>query len=274
MAAKANELELIQDFPFEFYSDLYSAHLANDRQFYVRLADVCTGMGLDSEGQRQRIQNDEAISDKLVVIKADTVYKDSVRKRDVVFLNLRALPYWLGTIDAKRVKDEVREKVIRFKRSFAEAAWQVYRSDLMSSEVLAEMDTYETPENRELLAIHDQARSLQKRINNIEGRLTSIEARIGSEAIINTRQQWQIRTMLEAVGEALFEKENGKMARTQCHTITQNDFKNEFQVPVYSLLPERKMEEAVAYLIRRYQHLKPTGKLPEIFTDGIQPSLI
>lgn len=268
------ERELIQDFPFEFYGDLYAAHLANDRQFYIRLADVCEGMGLDTEGQRQRINNDEAISDKLVVMKADTVYQNTIRRRDVAFLNIRALPYWLGTIDAKRVKSEIHETVVRFKRSFAETAWQVYRSDLMPPEVLAEMDAYERPERAELGQAMDRIRGVAKRLDQLEGRMTAIEARMSSEAIINVRQQWQIKTMIEFVGEALHESKGGKMPKTQCHALAQNDFKRQFQLPVYSLLPASQMEDAISYLVQRYQHLKPGAKLPPVFIDGTQQSLL
>jgi hypothetical protein len=54
----------------------------------------------------------------------------------------------------------------------------------------------------------------------------------------------------------------------------QNDFKAHFQIPVYSLLPESKMEEAVDYLMQRYVHLKPGANLPGVFTDGVQESLL
>jgi len=273
MQKYSEELELVQDFPFEFYGDLYVVHLANDRQFYIRLTTVCGGMGLKLDAQRRRIQEDDAISDKLVVITTDTIYKDTVRKRDVAFLNIRALPYWLGTIDAKRVKSEIYEKVARFKRSFAETAWQVYRSDLMPPEVLAEMDMYDGPEHAEIGGAIDSIRSVTKRLDKLEGRMIAIEARMISEAIINVRQQWQIKTMLEAVGEALYENKGGKMPKTQCHALTQNDFKQQFQIPVYSLLPESKMEESVNYLTQRFQRLKPGTKLPEVFMDGIQKNM-
>lgn len=274
MTNPTKQLEIIQDFPFEFYGELYVAHFVSDRQFYIKLTDVCEGMGLHLEGQRRRIREDEAISDKLVTINADTVYKDSIRRRDVDFLNIRALPYWLGTIDAKRVKPEIYENVVRFKRSFAETAWQVYRSDLMPPEVLAEMDMYEGPERAEIGDAIDRIRGVTKRLDKLEGRMIAIEARMNAEAIINTRQQWQIKTMLEAVGEAMYKTKGNKMPKTQCHALTQNDFKREFQVPVYSLLPENKMEEAVNYLTRRYEHFKPGENLPDVFTDGIQPSLL
>ena len=274
MRSKSDVLELIQDFPFEFYGDLYVAHLASDRQFYIKLTDVCKGMGLDPKSQRRRIQDDEAISEKLIVIKADTAYKDSIRQKDVAFLNIHALPYWLGTIDAKRVRSELYETVVRFKRSFAETAWQVYRSDLMTPEVLAEMDTYEGPERAELGQAMDRIRGVTKRLDQLEGRMIAIEARVSSEAIINVRQQWQIKTMIESVGEALYESKGGKMPKTQCHALAQNDFKRQFQLPVYSLLPASQMEDAINYLAQRYHHLRPGTKLPQIFTDGTQESLL
>ena len=269
-----DQLQIIQDFPFEFYGEMYVAHLASDRQFYIRMNDVSDGMGLAQASQRRRVQEDEGISHYLVNIMTDTPYQGGYRRKEVTFLNIRALPYWLGTIDAKRVKPEIYEKVVRFKRSFAETAWKVYRSDLMPPEVLAEMDAYEVPARAEIDGTMDQLRSLSKKLDKIEGRLGVIEARMSAEAIINTRQQWQIKAMIEQVGEALFEQKGNKMPKTQCHAMVQNDFKAHFQVPVYSLLPESKMEEAVNYLAQRYQHLKPNVKLPGVFTDGIQESLL
>ena len=47
--------EIIRGFPFEFYGETYVACLASDRQFYIRLEDVCTGLGVDARGQRRRI---------------------------------------------------------------------------------------------------------------------------------------------------------------------------------------------------------------------------
>jgi hypothetical protein len=269
-----NKLGLIQDFPFEFYGEMYVTHLANDRQFYIRLNDICDAMGLLPAAQRRRIQEDEGISHYLVNILADTPYQGGVRRQEVGFLNIRGLPYWLGTIDAKRVRPEIYETVVRFKRSFAETAWQVYRSDLMPPEVLAEMDTYEGPERAELGQAMDRIRGVAKRLDQLEGRMTAIEARMSSEAIINVRQQWQIKTMIEFVGEALYESKGGKMSKTQCHALAQNDFKRQFQLPVYSLLPASQMAEAVNYLAQRYQRLKPGAKLPQVFTDGTQQSLL
>ena len=76
-------LEIVQGFPFEFYDKIYVAHLASDRQFYIRLEDICEGLSIDSASQRRRIQNDEAIADKLVNIPFETPYQDGLRVQEV-----------------------------------------------------------------------------------------------------------------------------------------------------------------------------------------------
>lgn len=124
------ELELVQSFSFEFYGDMYEVHLASDGQLYIRLNEVCEAIGLQTDGQRRRILEDEAISHYMINMKADTPYRDSIRKHTVTFFNIQGLVYWLLGVDTKRVSLESREKVTRFKQKFAKIAWHVYRSEM------------------------------------------------------------------------------------------------------------------------------------------------
>lgn len=270
----AEQLEIIRELPFEFYNETYRAYLGNDRNLYVRLSDICDAVGLNYSGQLQRIQNTYALSHKLTYIEVDTPYQEGTRRRAVVHLNIEGLTYWLATIDEKRVKPEIREQVRRFQRDFVDTVWMLYRSDMVSDVILAELDAYKSPFQRELSEALDQVRSAINRIAAFENRLARIEAFVSEAAILNDKQQWQLQTMLHAVGEAMYESKGGKMTRTQCHALVQNDFKRQFQIPVYSLLKENKMNDAVKYLTQRYRHLKPGTQLPEVFTDGIQQSLL
>ena len=284
-------LEIIQGFPFEFYSKTYVAHLANDRQFYIRLDDVCDGLGIDPASQRRRIQNDEAIADKLVNIPIDTPYQDTTRKREVAFLNLRAVPYWLGTIDAKRLKDEIRPQVILFKRDFAETAWFVYRSDILPPEIISEIDSYATPQERELAELMAEFRGLKKKVDLLSGRVDEelkhvgltleelggrfevMQAKVVAEATINSEQAWLIQRLIQAVGEAMFESGRVK-PRSAAHAQAQQEFKDRFRVHIYTALREVQLEEAIDYLAKRWQHFKPGQPLPGIFRSGHQPSLL
>lgn len=59
----------IQGFPFVFYGEVFNAYLADDRQCYLPLQDVCQVLGLNANVQRQRIQRDEVLSGIQVNIK-------------------------------------------------------------------------------------------------------------------------------------------------------------------------------------------------------------
>jgi len=171
--------EIIQGFPFEFYGEVYVAYLASDRQFYISLNDICRGLGVDARSQRRRIQDDEAIADKLVNLALETPYQEGTRTQEVACLSLRALPYWLGTIDARRVKDEIRPRVILFKRDFAETAWFVYRGEILPPEIIAEVDSYATPYERELAEMMADFRSLKNKLDTLTGRVDEELARVG-----------------------------------------------------------------------------------------------
>lgn len=267
------QLEIIREFPFEFYRETYRAYLGTDRNMYLRIADISESMGLDYPGQLRRIKNSLPLSRKLTYLEVDTVYQDTVRKRAVAHMNIEGLTYWLATIDTSRVKPEIRERIEQYQIDFVDTVWALYRSDIVSDVILAELDAYKSPVQRELSEALDQVRGAINRIAAIEDRLVRIEGFVSDVAVVNAQQQRQLQNMIEAVAEALFESKKKKMPKTQCFAICYNEFKDTFQIPIYSMLPESRMEDAINYLAKRYGHFKPGTPLPEIFTDGTQQSL-
>ena len=267
------QLEIIREFPFDFYGESYRAYLATDRNLYLRLADISESMGLDLSGQLQRIKASVPLSRKLTYIEVETPYRNSVRMRAVAHMNIEGLTYWLATINTSRVKAEIRERIEQFQIDFVDTVWALYRSDIVSDVILAELDAYKSPAQRELSEAMDQIRAVTRKMADLENRLVRIEGFVSDTAVVNAQQQWQLQEMINTVAEALFESKNKKMPKTQCFAICYNDFKDVFQIPIYSMLPESKMEEAINYLAKRYGHFKPGAPLPKIFTDGTQQSL-
>ncbi len=267
------QFEILREFPFEFYGETYRAYLGTDRNLYLRVADISESMGLDYPGQLRRIKNSLPLSRKLTYIEVDTQYQNTIRRRAVAHMNIEGLTYWLATIDTSRVKPEIRERIEQFQIDFVDTVWALYRSDMVSDVILAELDAYKSPAQRELSEAIDQIRSATRKLADLENRLVRIEGFISDVAVVNTQQQRQLQKMIEAVAEALFESKNGKLPKNQCFAMSYNEFKDVFQIPIYSMLPESKMEEAINYLAKRYRHLKPGAPLPEVFTGGTQQSL-
>lgn len=283
-------IEAIEGYPFVFYGEVFNAYLATDRQWYLPIGKLCEAIEIDANGQIQRIKRDEALTDFLVEIPLEMPYGETTRKRPVYCLNITRLPYWLGTIDASRVKDEVREKVIAFKRDFAEAAWQVFRTDFMPEDVLAEMDTYDTPERQQLSQIYDEAAALRRKIASLEGEVTAsleelseqlsdyssrlgkLEVRFAGTDFINPDQQQKLQKMVNTLAMARYEA-NPSKSKAKYFAETYGDFKAQFKVPIYAMLAEDKFNEAVDYLRSRWRFFLPDRPLPSIFEQVDQGRL-
>ena len=282
-------MDIVHSVPFVFYGEVFKAYLASNRQWYIPIQDVCNALGVDTEGQRQRILRDEAIADRLENLPLETPYRDTTRVQEVSCLNLRSLPYWLGTIEASRIKQEHRKKVILFKREFAEAAWAVFRSDMVPPDLLAEMDTHLPPEEREYLEAMDQMRQVRKKLDLLSGRLDDELAKVGAELqditgrlgtleealidkkIVNPAQARLLQEMIAAVAEVKYAKT--KKPKSQCFAEVHEEFKSAFQVHIYSILPEEQLEAAITFLGSRWAFYSPGQPLPDIFRGSHQPSL-
>ena len=281
--------EIVHSVPFVFYGETFQAYLAADRQWYIPVNEVCGALDIDPRSQRRRIQEDEAIAHRLVNIPMETPYQNTTRVQQVSCLNLRALPYWLGTIDANRVKEAYRKKVILFKREFAEAAWAVFRSDMIPPDLLAEMDAHLPPQEREYLEAMDQLRQVRKKMDLLSGKLDEELARVGAELqditgrlgtleealidkkIVNPAQARLLQEMIAAVAEVKYAKT--KKPKSQCFAEVHEEFKSAFQVHIYSILPEEQLEAAITFLGSRWAFYSPGQPLPDIFRGSHQPSL-
>jgi hypothetical protein len=284
-------VEIVSAFPFEFYGSRFVAYLADDRNFYIRLDQISEAIGLDYSGQLRRVKEDEAISDKLTTIMIETPYRDSLRKKEVNVINLRALPYWLGTIDANRAKPELYARIVLYKREFADAAWFIFRSDMLSKEMMAELDSYATPAEREMADLMTSFHELKKRVDLLSGRtdeelaklgltlkemggrFSVLEARLLDELNINKDEAWRIDQMVKCVGIAMHESNKSKYPKSRAISLAMADFKEAFKIPVYTALHPDQYEAAVEFLKRRYQRYKPGESLPDVFTGGHQTSL-
>lgn len=79
---------------------------------YVAMKPICENIGLDWNGQFQRIKRDEVLNSTMCVI--HMVAQDG-KKREVVALPIGYLNGWLFGIDVNRVKPEIKSTLIKYK---------------------------------------------------------------------------------------------------------------------------------------------------------------
>ncbi len=131
-------MEILSTPVFTFYGTEFPSYLCDDNRVYLPLAKICKAIGLNPLAQRKRIQSDETIHDALVMLEVKDVDPETgnFRSTKTACLLLNRLPYWLGTIDASRVKPEIKDRLILYKKQLADATWAVFHKDMMPNHVL------------------------------------------------------------------------------------------------------------------------------------------
>ena len=86
--------------------------LSQGEKEFVPLKPLCEAIGVDFEGQRQRVERDVILS--LATFKVKATGRDG-KRYEMISLPIKYIFGWLFTIDTDRVKEEARESVIRYK---------------------------------------------------------------------------------------------------------------------------------------------------------------
>lgn len=100
--------ELIQ---VPFHGDIIEAVRTAEGKVLVPLRQPCKSLGLDYSGQLQKLKNKEWATVEII----STVGADQ-KTREMVCLDLDSFPMWLATIEASRVGDDIRERVVLYQK--------------------------------------------------------------------------------------------------------------------------------------------------------------
>ncbi len=113
----------------EFGGEQLAVHLGSDRQIYVLLGDLCNFIGLDAEGMAERIQHDVSMSDLLVIMSGPVDALQGQGQPSGAFLNLAALPYWLGMVSLQSMEHpDHHDQLARYAFDFLDTSWMLYRA--------------------------------------------------------------------------------------------------------------------------------------------------
>lgn len=157
----------------EFYGDELIAVLL-DGEPYVPIRPLCDYLGLSWSGQRERILRDDVLSESAATVRVTRTEGQREVTRELLALPLRYLNGWLFGVNARRVKDELREKLIQYQRECYEALAQVFQARAASP-------------GSSLANIRDMALAIAEMAEQqivLEGRVSVTEARLEQAAIV------------------------------------------------------------------------------------------
>lgn len=96
--------------------------LQKDNVAYVAMKPICENIGLNWDAQRQRISRDEVLAQGTVIITAPT--KGGLQ--EMLCLPIQYLNGWLFGVDTNRVKAEIKETLITYKKECYQALFDYW----------------------------------------------------------------------------------------------------------------------------------------------------
>ena len=250
-----------------------------DGSIYVSLSDLCTALGLDRSSQLRRIRSHVLLQAGLGRFLVQQAGGPQVQD----FIHLQTASNWLVTINAARVTESVRDRLVYLQQHLFDAVWRAFAQlvglpDGPSSEIedldelrqidpgmraLAEIverqQAMEESQNRARTAWRD----VNEQLRTLATRLGELEHRVGGT--ISKGQRGHIYQMVQAWALARTEGTT-QISRSGVFAATWAEFKTRFALARYEDLPIEKYSDAVTYIQDKYFQL--TGSQLTIADQG------
>jgi hypothetical protein len=226
-----------------FYGDELVAVQQEDGTICVLFGRLCENLGLDRRGQVRRTQRHSVLDKGLLALEVQT----AGGLQTLQCLKLSLLPLWLSGVQARRVKPELQEKLVRYQEEAADVLWQAFKPQILAADTavvsvddshavqqlqqIAEMGRAITRMAEQQIELQRQQQALTQRmdgaarvirgvqqdVQGLRGHLSDVEVRLGvledrlhPAASVTDEQATQVSNQVKALAELLSGTEHGK----------------------------------------------------------------
>jgi len=98
---------------------------AEDGTIYLPLRPVCESLGLSYRPQRRRIQRDPSLEEGVREIRLET----GGGRQATPCLRLSIVPYWLSTVEVSRVRPDLQDKLLVYKRWVIDKVFEAFQRE-------------------------------------------------------------------------------------------------------------------------------------------------
>lgn len=259
----AQSLQVIEQKTVLFYEDEIVAVVVDEagrQQIYVPLRPICDYLGLDWASQYKRVRRDPVLSEATNSVVVTTTEFDPSSNRPragaMVCLPLKYLNGWLFGVNANRVKDDLRERLIRYQRECYDALAQAFQSPMARPDAsstllqvremglaIARMAEEQIEFDHRLGAAEGRLDQAAIVVADVRRRLTAVEQRLSPGRVITDDQASQLSQAVKAIALAL-----GKSTGRNEFASVYGELYRRFGITSYKLLPAPRFEEAMKFL--------------------------
>lgn len=252
-----------------FYEDEITAVLVRvdeREEVFVPIRPICDFLGVAWAAQRRRINRDPVLSKEVQGVTVTvTPESGSPQKQEMLCLPLDYLNGWLFGINATRVKDEIRDRLIQYQRECYKVLAEAFREGRLTAEpAFDELLASDSPAAqaykmaaaimkmaRQQILLESKLETHEVRLDDYAQRLETVEAALGDpDRYISNAQASRISQAVKAVAME-FSKQSGRNEYGGVY----GQLYRKFEIASYRELPASKYEEAMAWLSEWYQEL-------------------
>lgn len=257
----------------DFYGDSVTAVRVDDGTIYVPVRPICDLIGVTRQGQQERIARDPILSEasQSIVITDTSGSVTLPQGRSMLCIPLDYLNGWLFGINANRVKESVRESLLKYQRDCYRVLFEAFGRNQVTARPDNELMTSDDPAAvayRNALELANIARDqyyLTRRVSLAETvmaeygqRLDLIEAQLSNpERFLDESQCEQIAAAVKLIGANL-SQQSGKNEYGSVY----GQFYSKFGVTSYKRLPAAKFEDAMGWLRQWWQKISSDSDVP------------
>lgn len=253
-----------------FYGDeltAVSVQIKNRTEVFVPVRPICDFLGVAWSPQLRRINRDPVLAAEA---KGVTLMVTPGGRQEMICLPIDYISGFLFGINASRVKEEVRERLIRYQRECYKVLAEAFQEGRLTADPildeLLQSDTDAVQAYKMLQAMVKLARNQvlleaqlethSTKLIDHEQRLEEIESSLGDTGRhVTPDQASQISQAVKAVAIAL-----GKQTKKNEFGAVYGELYRKFGITSYKLLPVSRFEEAMKFLTEWYQTL--VGDVP------------
>ena len=243
----SKSLTVIEQKEVTFYDDTLTAVRGNDSRVYVSVRHMCDALGIDTQGQTQRIDRHTILSEGKGVCDLHT----PGGLQSTIVLRVDLVPLWLSGIRTSAIRDnDTRQKLEKFQREAAAVLWEAFQDGRLTSDPsfdeLLQSDSDAVQAYKMAMAVARIARSqilLESRVDAHEQRLEAIESELGSGHKITPDQATSISQAVKAVAREL-----GKQTKRNEYGGVYGELYRRYRIPSYKKLPTNDYDDCMTWL--------------------------
>ena len=244
-----------------FYEDEVTAVRMSDGAVYVPIRPLCDYLGVGWSGQYERLQRDPVLSEIMVSVR---VTRTQDQSREMICLPLEFVNGWLFGISANRVKNNVRERLIRYQRECYKVLAEAFQGTALAASApstlvqVREMGLAIARMAEEQMAFDRRLGAAEEKlvvVDELAERISAVEEKLSPSQLVTQEQASQISQAVKTVALAV-----GKKTGRNEFGAVYGELYRRFEITSYKALPAHKYTDALAFLTE--WHLNVTTDTP------------